>query len=91
MAESDLNVRDRSLDYDSDIEIDVLDSGEPWEDLAEARESAILRKRSMERSAKNASFAKKSRVAQGKSTQVKLNPKQRVDEPTRKKFGSSAL
>ena len=52
MAESDLNVRDRSLDYDSDIEIDVLDSGEPWEDLAEARESAISRKRSMERSAK---------------------------------------
>ena len=34
----------------------------------------------MERIAKDASLAKKSRVAQGKSTQVKVNPKQRVNE-----------
>ena len=34
----------------------------------------------MERSAKDASLAKESRVAKGKSTQVKLNQKQRVDE-----------
>lgn len=81
-------LRDRSHELESETELDILDEPEveepePWEDLEEAQEAAMSRKRSMNRTSKPGStrvVEPEAKRSKSSSTTVHVSPHQRVKE-----------
>ena len=93
----------RGFDCNSDLQLDILDDesetdmssppdspAEPWKHLAQAKESSLSQERSLMRSSKKSSMAKRAKTAKGDSTKVNVSPERRISEFSGKMLAASA-